>query len=188
MPQLLYQIRTCLCLLIATKKDQLTKTKSISTCNLRRISIRSLIAMLRLLTHSIAKMLTLVCPAIGAIRASKDARIEGMVSLTLLGTTKSATTGSILTQNPISVIPQNPVTTSHLTSSSIFRTWSESPTMKSKTHLKIWWEALRIVRQKAGMVSLTFQWWWTLMNLPWLASSRSIIKEKLTKWPIQVCL
>ena len=78
--------------------------------------------MLRLLTNFITKMLTPGCPAIGAIRASKDARIEGMVSLTLLGTTKSATTGSILTQNPISVIPQNPATTSHLTSSSIFRT------------------------------------------------------------------
>ena len=76
----------------------------------------------KLLTNFITKMLTLGCPATGAIRASRDARIEGMVSLTLLGTTKSAITGSILTQNPTLVIPQNQATMSHLISSSIFRT------------------------------------------------------------------
>ena len=99
MPQLLYQIRICLCQHIATKKDQLTKTKSISTYSLKRISFKSLIAMLNLLTNCITKMLTPGCPAIGAIRVSRDAKIGGMVSLTLLGTTKSAITGSILTQN-----------------------------------------------------------------------------------------
>ena len=78
--------------------------------------------MLRLLTNFITKMLTPGCPAIGAIRVSRDARIEGMVSLTLLGMTKSAITGSILTQNPTLVTPQNPATMSRLTFSSISKT------------------------------------------------------------------
>ena len=76
----------------------------------------------KLLTNFITKMLTPGYPAIGAIRATRDARIEEMVSLTLLGTTKSAITGSILTQNPTLVIPQNQAKMNHLISSSIFRT------------------------------------------------------------------
>ena len=78
--------------------------------------------MLKLLTNFIIKMLTPGCPAIEAIRVSRDARIEGMVSPTLLGMTKSAITGSILTQNPTLVTPQNPATMNRLISSSISRT------------------------------------------------------------------
>ena len=75
------------------------KTMSISIYNLKGISIKSLIVMLGLTTSFRTRDPILAYHGTEATRVNKDAKKIKITSLTSPGTTRSATTGSILKES-----------------------------------------------------------------------------------------